>query len=80
MVATVVIHYAVRPEAATENQKLIEAVFEQLAVSRPSEFRYTVVKLADGVTFVHVIQGDRTKASEALTQLTAFQAFSAGAQ
>ena len=73
--AITVIHYTVRPEAATENQALVAAVFEQLALARPAGFQYAVVKLADGVTFAHVITGDRAKAGEALRQLSAFQAF-----
>jgi hypothetical protein len=76
MVAITVIQYTVRPESVTENQRLIEAVFEQLAVARPAGFQYAVVKLADGVTFAHVITGDRAKAREGLGRLGAFQAFS----
>lgn len=80
MVATTVVHYKVRPEAAAENEKLIRAVFEQLAASRPPGFQYAVVKLADGVTFAHVITGDRAKAREELGRLGAFQVFSQGGQ
>jgi hypothetical protein len=80
MVATTVIHYKVHPEAAAENERLIKAVLEQLAVSRPPGFHYAVVKLADGVTFAHVITGDRAKAREELGRLPAFQAFSQGSQ
>lgn len=73
--AITVIHYTVRPEAAADNQALVAAVFEQLALARPAGFQYAVVKLADGVTFAHVITGDRAEAGEALRQLSAFQAF-----
>ena len=76
MVVTTVVHYTVRPEAAAENETLIRAVFEQLAVTRPAGFQYAVVKLVDGVTFAHVIIGDRAKAREELGRLGAFQAFS----
>jgi hypothetical protein len=80
MAAITVIHYTVRPEAAAENQGLIEAVFEELAMARPAGFRYAAVKLADGVTFAHVITGERAKAREGLGRLAAFQAFSQGGQ
>jgi hypothetical protein len=36
--------------------------------------------LADGVTFAHVITGDRAKAKEGLGRLAAFQAFTQGGQ
>jgi predicted SnoaL-like aldol condensation-catalyzing enzyme len=40
-------------EAADENQRRVEAVFEELAASRPDNVSYIVLRLADG-SFVHV--------------------------
>jgi len=49
-----IIRYQVRPEAAQDNQRLIEAVMAELADSDPGGLRYTAFRLADGVTFVHL--------------------------
>jgi hypothetical protein len=67
--SAVVIRYQTKPEAADENQRLIENVFAELAVAAPSKLRYSSFRLADGVTFVHVADG------EGLTDLPAFQEF-----
>jgi hypothetical protein len=53
-----VIRYQTKPEAADENQRLIEKVFAELASAAPSGLRYTSVRLVDGVTFLHVVLGD----------------------
>ena len=49
-----VVRYTTRPEAAEENQRLITAVFAQLADERPEGMRYIAIRLDDGVSFVHV--------------------------
>ncbi|MCX5069037.1 hypothetical protein OOJ91_24650 [Micromonospora lupini] len=64
-----VIRYETKPDAADENQRLIENVFAELAATAPPGLRYSAFRLADGVTFVHVVDGD------GLTDLTAFQEF-----
>lgn len=64
-----VIRYQTKPEAADENQRLIENVFAELATTAPPGLRYSTFRLADGVTFVHVVDG------EGLPELTAFQEF-----
>jgi len=49
-----VTRYATRsPEAADENQRRIEGVFEELAAAEPSTVSYLVLRLADD-SFVHV--------------------------
>jgi hypothetical protein len=40
-------------EAADENQRRVEAVFEELAANKPDNVSYIVLRLADG-SFVHV--------------------------
>ncbi|MFJ2828598.1 hypothetical protein ACIPC1_13645 [Streptomyces sp. NPDC087263] len=67
--STAVIRYETKPEAADENQRLIENVFAELAATAPSGLRYSSFRLADGVTFVHVVDG------EGLPELIAFQEF-----
>lgn len=64
-----VIRYQTRPEAADENQRLIENVFAELASTAPPGLRYSAFRLADGVTFVHVVDGD------GLPGLAAFEEF-----
>src|SRR5690348_3924163 len=47
------------PEAADENQRRVEAVFAELAASKPSNVSYIVLRLADD-SFVHVSFHDHT--------------------
>jgi hypothetical protein len=49
-----VVRYTTRPEAADENEKLIKAVFAQLAEQLPEGLRYVAIRLDDGVSFMHV--------------------------
>jgi class 3 adenylate cyclase len=49
--------------------RLIEKVFAELAAEAPAGLSYSSFRLADGVTFVHVVDG------EGLTELVAFQEF-----
>jgi predicted SnoaL-like aldol condensation-catalyzing enzyme len=49
-----VTRYAMRsPEAADENQRLVEGVFAELAETKPETVSYLVLRLADD-SFVHV--------------------------
>ncbi|WP_433211339.1 hypothetical protein [Microtetraspora malaysiensis] len=64
-----VIRYQTAPESAEENHRLIENVFAELATAAPAGLRYSSFRLADGVTFVHVVDG------EGLPELAAFQEF-----
>ena len=49
-----VTHYAMRSaEAADENQRRIEGVFDELAAAKPDSVSYIVLRLADD-SFVHV--------------------------
>ena len=54
MSRTVIVRYRTRPEAADENQRLVERVYAELAREDPGGLRYATFRLADGVTFVHV--------------------------
>jgi hypothetical protein len=68
-----IIRYQTRPEAAEENQRLVEAVFAELADSTPNGLRYTAFRLADGVTFVHVVVSEGE--DNPLPTLAAFKKF-----
>jgi hypothetical protein len=54
MSRTVVVRYRTSPEAAQENQRLVEQVYAELSANDPGGLRYATFRLADGVTFVHV--------------------------
>ncbi|WP_112242113.1 hypothetical protein [Kribbella monticola] len=70
--STSVIRYRTKVEAADENQRLIENVFAELAVKAPAGLRYSSYRLDDGVSFLHIADGD------GLQDLPAFQEFQRG--
>jgi hypothetical protein len=69
----VVVRYQTRPEAAERNQDLVCQVFAELNRERPDGLRYAAFRLADGVSFVHVVsvEGD----ADPLTRSAAFAEF-----
>jgi len=60
MPVTKVIRYRTKPDHAEENERLIQAVFAELAETRPEGLHYAAFRLDDGVSFMHVavIDGD----------------------
>lgn len=76
MKLTKVIRYRTKPECADENERLIRAVFAQLAAHNPEGLRYAAFRLDDGVSFVHVAQVDGDE--NPLIALAAFGEFQAG--
>ncbi len=75
MISSVVVSYKIRPEAAAEHIRLIEAVFEQLRAEHPDNLEYKVVRLDDGVSFVHMSSADTPDGSNPLPELAAFKEF-----
>lgn len=75
MISTVVVAYQVRPEALTEHVRLIEAIFAQLHAEQPANVEYKVVRLDDGISFVHMSSADTPDGSNPLPQLAAFREF-----
>ncbi|GAA4434983.1 hypothetical protein ACFQV2_21760 [Actinokineospora soli] len=73
MKATVIRYQTRDAEAADTNQRMVEAVFAELAERLPDDVRYAVFRFADGVTFLHVVAE-----SDGLADLTAFKEFQAG--
>lgn len=71
----VMVRYRVKADRVAENETLVAAVFEQLAREQPQGLRYTSLKLADGVSFVHIVESE--PGSRPLTELAAFDAFRA---
>jgi hypothetical protein len=67
-----VVRYRTEPEQAQENERLIEAVFEELRAKSPQGVRYLVLKLADG-SFLHFASVE--EGANPVTALGAFQSF-----
>jgi hypothetical protein len=66
------VHYRTKPEQAQENERLIEAVFQELRAKSPQGVRYLVLKLADG-SFVHFTAVEH--GASPVTALDAFRSF-----
>ena len=75
MTRVVVVRYRTRPDAADENERLVKAVFEELAAARPGGFRYVTVRV-DGAAFVHVAVFEAD--TNPLDDLVTFRAFTSG--
>lgn len=75
MISNVVVSYTVKPEAVEEHMRLIEAVFAQLNAEASANVEYKVMRLDDGVSFLHVSTADTADGSNPLPQLSAFQDF-----
>jgi hypothetical protein len=54
MTVTKVIRYTTTPERADENERLVRAVYEELATEQPAGFHYATFRLDDAVSFLHV--------------------------
>ena len=68
-----VVRYTTGKETADENERLIRAVFAQLAEQRPTGLSYSSIRLDDGVSFVHLAVVDTD--DNPLVKLPAFQEF-----
>jgi hypothetical protein len=73
--STTVVRYQAKPDWADENQRLIEAVFDDLEAREPEGFTYKVFRLDDGVSFIHVVIEHDVDNSDSLQAVPAFQAF-----
>lgn len=69
---TIVVRYRPAAEHADTNQRLVEAVFDELAAARPADFSYSTLRLADG-TFIHI--ADIGDGDNPLDRLESFAAF-----
>jgi hypothetical protein len=60
MTQATVVRYQTTPEGADENERLVRAVFAELAASNPGKLQYASFRLDDGVSFLHVavVDGD----------------------
>ena len=69
------VRYQVRPDAREENERLVRAVYDELAAASPGGIRYETVVLDDGLTFVHTAE---LEGGAELADLAAFREFRAG--
>jgi len=71
-----VIRYQAHADGAEENERLVAAVFAELAEDRPDGLRYATFRLEDGATFLHValLEGD----DNPLARSAAFGRFQTG--
>jgi hypothetical protein len=73
--SSVVVSYTIKPECFEEHVRLIEGVFDQLRTQAPATVEYKVMRLDDGVSFVHVSTSDTSDGTNPLPELSAFKAF-----
>jgi hypothetical protein len=75
MTRAVVVRYRTRPDTADDNERLIDALFQELTAVRPGGIRYAAFRV-DETTFVHVAVFDSD--ANPLEALPAFQTFTSG--
>jgi hypothetical protein len=73
--AVTVVRYKAKPDRSDENQAFVEKVFAELAAQRPEGLRYMTIRLADGVSFVHVASVETADGVNPLLDTPAFGAF-----
>ncbi len=71
------VRYKVKADRASENERYIAGVFEQLGRDRPAGLRYASFKLDDGVSFVHIVSLEAADGGNPLAESAAFKAFTA---
>src|SRR5262249_2281573 len=79
-VTKMMVRYKVKPEHVAENERDIRRVFEQLVAQRPEGLGYASFKLADGVSFVHIVSNEAVDDRNPLSELRAFKAFTAAVE
>jgi hypothetical protein len=71
----VVVRYKVKPDRVEENERLVDAVYEELAERAPDGFRYATFRLEDGVSFLHVASIETEDGGNPLRDVAAFAEF-----
>ena len=71
----VMVRYKVKPEAADENVRLVENVYQELADRKPAGLQYATLRLADGVSFVHIALIESDTGPTPLAEIPAFIEF-----
>jgi hypothetical protein len=71
----IMVRYRVKPDLAGENERLIRAVFDELARAAPAGIRYQSYRLADGASFLHMASIDTADGANPLLALESFRRF-----
>src|ERR1700712_5897042 len=71
----ILVRYKLKADKVTENETLVKKVYEQLHEERIEGFHYCTLKLADGVSFIHVALADSEEANATFGRLSAFKNF-----
>jgi hypothetical protein len=71
------VRYKTKPETAEENERQIQAVFQELRAKSPDGVRYLALRLSDGA-FIHFSIVETEDKSNPIPQLEAFRSFQAG--
>ncbi len=72
------VRYTVKPDQAAHNEELVRAVFAELDQVEPPGLRYATFRLADAVTFIHLVWHDTKDGHDPLPHLEALRAFHTG--
>ena len=73
----ILVRYKVKSNRVEENETLVKEVYKQLHENNIDGFRYTTIKLEDGVSFIHIAFTDTEEANAAFSKLPAFRNFQA---
>ncbi len=62
----VMVRYKVKPDRVDENERLVHAVYDELAGRGPDGLRYATFRLEDGVSFLHIasVEGEHNPLAE----------------
>lgn len=74
----VMVRYTVKPEWAAENERLVRAVYDELARTEPAGLRYATFRLDDGVSFIHLASMETEDGRSLLQDVQAFKEFQKG--
>ncbi|HEY1722888.1 MAG TPA: hypothetical protein VGG27_16715 [Magnetospirillaceae bacterium] len=72
-----VVSYQTKPKSADDNERLIQAVFQELRGTSREDVRYLALRLGDG-TFIHVSIADTEDGASPIPRLEAFRSFQSG--
>jgi hypothetical protein len=72
------VQYTIKADRVAENERHIAQVFDELRRVKPPGLHYASLRLADGVSFMHLVSYEGPDAENPLPQLASFKAFVAG--
>jgi hypothetical protein len=72
------VQYTLKADRVGENERHVEQVFAELREVQPPGLHYASLRLADGVSFMHLVSYDGLDSDNPLPRLASFKAFVAG--